>query len=109
MDVLATAGMAVHITTLETSQDCTQWSKGIRIKLEWHNLYKYIQADVAKPTGSDNHVFLRIEKWEADQARTKAILRTICSDTVQNKIANYETAELTAFDIYSFPNERYSK
>ena len=103
------ADMAVQIPPLETSQDWAPWSKGIRTKLEWHNLYKYIQTDLAMPTGSDNQAFLRQEKWEADQARTKAILRTSCSDVVQNKINEYETADTTVFEIFTFLKEKYSK
>ena len=109
MEASTMADMAVQIQPLETSQDWAPWSKGIRTKLEWHNLYKYIQTDLARPTDSDNQAFLRQEKWEADQARTKAILRTSCSDVVQNKINEHETADTTVFEIYTFLKEKYSK
>ena len=106
---ITTADMSVQITPLETSQDWSQWLKGVRAKLEWHNLYKYIQSEVSKPTGIDSQAYLRSEKWEADQARTKAILRTTCSDMVQNKITEFEKADTSAYEIYKHLADQYSK
>ena len=105
----STADMAVQTPLLETSQDWAPWLEGIRTKLEWHNLYKYIQTNLTKLTGTDNQAFLRQEKWEADQARTRAILRTTWSDVVQNKVNEHETPEMTAFQVYKFSKEKYSK
>ena len=54
MDLSASTGdMSVKIQPLETSQDWPNWFKGVRTKLEWHNLYKYIQTDVNYPTGTN--------------------------------------------------------
>ena len=112
MELSSTSDIAVSIKPLETSQDWAQWANGIETKLQYHNLYKYIQARVIAPVENekDPSSYLRKEKFEADQARTKAILKSTCSEAVRSKIRDFEgPGDRSAFAVYNYLKNEYSK
>ena len=54
--------------------------------------------------------YLRKEKFEADQARTKAILKSTCSEAVRSKIRDFEgPGDRSAFAVYEYLKNEYSK
>ena len=68
MELSLTSNITVSIKPLETSQDWAQWANGIKIKLQYHNLYKYIQARVITSVENEKgpSSYLRKEKFKAN-------------------------------------------
>ena len=112
MELSSTSDIAVSIKPLETSQDWVQWANGIEMKLQYHNLYKYIQARVIAPVENEKEPssYLRRKKFEADQARTTAISKSICSEAVRSKIRDFEApGDRSPFAVYEYLKNEYSK
>ena len=68
MELSLTSDITVSIKPLKTSQDWAQWVNGIETKLQYHNLYKYIQARVIAlmENEKDPSSYLHKEKFKAD-------------------------------------------
>ena len=112
MESTTTLELAVTIKPLKTSQDWAQWAKGVRIKLGYYNLYKYIQSDIKKPAENETEIlgYSKADRWEADQAKAKSILRVLYAPTTQDKVDEFDpTDEKSVFEVYEFLKKTYSK
>ena len=67
--------LSVNIPILELAKDWAPWVEGIRIKLQYHNLLRYVIADQEPINEKNNLTVMSIECNNNNIAKCKVILR----------------------------------
>ena len=105
-----TETLNVKIRPLETSQDWPQFKEGLQEKLEYHSLYKYLRSDLQPPKEIKKDGYSRLDKYELDIAKIRAIIWASCGDTAKNKLKELNSGKtLTPFIMFKHLKKKFSK